>query len=277
MPLHTIKMVSDLVPEAGALVKSASFETNLPTGSKEETLLSALELEYMTKIAHTQVDLYDMERVCHAVDLYDIADEVRAHTGTMVKSASVKASDEKVLQSAVEFIDFQLSSSHPNFEKVAEACEGLWDDYSVTSDSVKLYAGAGTLVKEAAVNALNLRAARTGVEDFIKVAEVIQSTDVSHLTIEDNRAIISAIRGLEKEACYSESNLYTEMFHTKQAAQMVDLGKIKADATDLVRIADRAGDILGADIGLLLKDAHANAAAISALPMGELQAIAGLL
>ena len=283
MPLHIIKQVSDLVPEAGALVKRASLEKHLPTGSKDETLLSALELEYMMKVAHTQVDLEDAERVCRAVDLYGIKDEVRSHAGSMIKAASVQAAGQREVRrevsSAVDFIDNQLLSMSPDLEKVAEASEALWNEYSdhIDSEQVKLYAGAGTIVKEAAVLALNHRAKRTGNEEFEKVAQVINSTDVNALSTEDNRAIISAIRGLEKAANYIESDLYTDMFMAKEAAQMINLGHRSVDATNLVKIAGHAGDVLGADIGELLKTAHANQAAIEALPMGERQVIAGLV
>lgn len=283
MPLQTITKVAELVPAAGALIKRASFEKHFPTTSRDETLLSALELEYMIKVAHTKVDLDDAERVCRAVDLYGLADEVRTHSGTMVKSASIMRDNAREVQSQItqaeRFIDTQLMSSNPNMEKVAEASEHLWDEYStmVESDSVKLYAGAGTLVKEAAVLALQHRAKRTGNQEFEKIAQVIDATNPSMLSVDDNRAIINAIRGLEKAAHYTESDLYKDMFHTKKAACMVKLGIKSVDATDLVGVAGHVGSILGADIGKLLLDAAQNAAAIEALPLGERQVIAGLV
>lgn len=283
MPLHSIKKVSELVPEVGGLVKRASLETNLPTSTKDETLLSALELEYMIKVAHSHVDLDDAERVCRAVDLYGLRDEVKSHTVSMVKSASLAAAGAREVRrevnTAVDFIDSQLLSMNPDLEKVAEACEGLWDEYSehIDSTQVKLYAGAGTLNKEAAVMALNHRAKRTGNTEFEKVAKVIQSTDIGHLSVDDNRAIISAIRGLEKAAHYMETDLYTDMFMTKSAATLVDLGNKVVDADDLIVVADSVGSILGDDIADLLKNSHNNVSAIEALPLGELQVIAGLV
>ena len=283
MPLHTIQRVSELVPETSSLIKRASLEQNLPTNSRDETLISALELEYMMKVAHTQVDLDDAERVCKAVDLYGLAGEVRSKSGSMIKAASDQATLSREIKydvnTAVSFIDSQLMSMNPDLEKIAEASEGLWDEYShlVDSDTVKLYAGAGTLCKEAAVMALNHRARRTGNEEFTKVAEVISSTNLSTLSIEDNRAIISAVRGLEKSAHYSETDLYTDMFMTKSAAVTIKLGNKSVDATKLTQLAGHAGDILGKDIGKLLENAEANKAAIEALPMGELQVLAGLV
>ena len=283
MPIHIIKKVSELVPEAGAMVKRASLEQNLPTGSKEEALLSALELEYMMKVAHTHVDIEDAERVCRAVDLYGIGDEVREKATSMVKAASEQAGRSRELQrevnTAVDFIDSQLVSMNPSIEKIAEASEKLWDEYSehIDNDRVKLYAGAGSLVKEAAVAALNHRAKRTGNEEFEKVAQVIQGTDVSKLSVEDNRAIIGAIRGLEKSANYVETDLYTDMFLTKEAACSVNLGSKSVDATALMGVASQAGDVLGRDIETLLKEAAINKAAIEALPLGEKQVLAGLV
>lgn len=283
MPLYTITKVAELVPAAGALVKRASLETNLPTTSRDETLLSALELEYMMKVAHTQVDLDDAERVCRAVDLYGLGAEVKEHAGTMVKSASAVLNSKHELSQQVsqaeQFISTQLLSMNPDLEKVAEASEGLWDEYEsqISSDQVKLYAGAGTLVKEAAALALNHRFKRTGNEEFEKIAQVIASTNPDTLSTEDNRAIISAIRGLEKSAHYIESDLYTDMFIIKEAACMINLGSRSVDATNLVKVAETAGNILGADIGELLKTAHANKDAIEALPMGEKQALLGIV
>lgn len=283
MPLHTIKKVTELVPATSGLVKRASLEQNLPTGTREETLISALELTYMMKIAHSTVDIDDAERVCRAVDLYGLADEVRSHAETMVKSANYNNANaakitEQVLQ-AENFIEHQLNSMNPDLEKVAEACEELWDVYSenIKNDHVKLYSGAGTLVKEAAILALQHRARRTGNVEFEKVAEVISATDTTSLSIEDNRSIISAIKQLEKAAHYRESDLYKDMFMTKAAAVQIKLGRKVVDATRLIAVADQAGNMLGKDIGKLLKDASSNKAAIEALPMGELQAIAGLV
>ena len=283
MPLYTVRKVSELLPETATMIKRASLEDNLPTGSKDETLISALEMEYMIKVAHTQVDLDDAERVCKAVDLYGLADEVRSKSCSMIKSASYQANSRRELANdvgcAVNFIESQLVTMNPNIEKIAEASERLWDEWPhlVNNDKIKLYAGAGTLCKEAAVRALNHRARRTGNEEFTKVAEVITSTNPSTLSIEDNRAIIGAIRGLEKSAHYVETDLYTDMFMSKSAAICINLGSKQVNSTDLVRLASSVGDILGDDIGELLANASENKAAIEALPLGEKQVIAGLL
>lgn len=283
MPLNTIRKVSDLLPEVSGIIKKASFETNLPTGSRDETLVSALELEYMMKVAHSHIDLEDAERVCKAVDLYGLSEELKTLSGSMIKAASIKASGDREIRNdvarAVDFIDTQLLSVSPNLEKIAEASERLWDEYSdyIQSDKVKLYAGAGTLVKEAAVMALKHRAMRTGNEEFTKVAEVIMATKPGNLSVDDNRAIISAVKSLEKSAHYVESDLFTDMFMTKEAETYVTLGMKTIPACNLVAIADQVGGILGSDIGDLLKDAYSNVSAIEALPLGEKQVIAGLV
>lgn len=283
MPLHTIRKVSELVPETSGLIKRASLEQNLPTGSRDETLISALELEYMIKVAHTHVDIDDAQRVCRAVDLYGLGHEVKEKSTTMVKAASYNAERERSvkrsLDQAVDFIDTQLLSMSPDLEKIAEASEGLWDQYGadISNDKIKLYAGAGTLVKEAAVAALNHRAKRTSNEEFTKVAEVIAATDINQLSVADNRAIIGAVKELEKAAHYMETDLYTDMFITKQAAVMVNLGSKSVNADDLVKVASHAGSVLGKDIETICADAHSNKAAIEALPIGEKQVLAGLV
>lgn len=283
MSIHTVKRVSELVPGTAGMIKRASLEQNMPTGSREETLISALELEYMMKVAHTGIDLEAAERVCKAVDLYGLRDEVKSHTESMVKAASAEAAGKQELKHEVEraeeFIQSQLTTMQPDIEKIAEASERLWDEYSehITSDEVRIYSGAGTLVKEAAVLALNHRAKRTGNKDFTKVAQVIEATDTNTLSVEDNRAIISAVSGLEKAAHYMESDLYTDMFMAKEASCQINLGSKSVPAESLIKVAETAGDILGEDIGQLLKSADVNKSAIEALPMGELQALAGLV
>lgn len=279
MPLHIINKVSKLLPETGALVKQASLEKNLPTDTREETLLSALELEYMMKVAHTNVDIDDATRVCRAVDLYGLRDEVRDKSSTMIKAASASKSIERSVREAEDFIDTQLMSSNPNFEKIAKVCEDLWDNYSdhITNEAVKIYSGAGRLVKEAAVSALLHRAKVTGNNEFEKVAEVISSTNISNLSVDDNRAIINAVSGLEKSAQYSHTNLYTDMFTTKKANCFINLCGKRVDPCKIIPLADQVGSVLGSDIGSLLKDPETNSAAIEALPLGEKQVILGLI
>ncbi len=283
MPLQSVQKVSELVPETAPMIKRASLENHLPTGTREETIVSALELEYMVKVAHTGATIEDAERVCKAVDLYGVADEVRSHTQTMVKAANTQAMDDsritREVSRAEDMITTQLSTLRPDIEKIAEASAALWDNYEskVSLDEVKLYAGAGRLVKEAAVLALNHRAKVTGEEEFTKVASVIEATDISQLTNEDNRAIASCVLGMEKEAGYTESNLYTDIFITKAAMVMIDLGSKQVDAMKLVALSDHVGSVLGDDIGGLLNEAHGNKAAIEALPMGDKQVIAGLV
>lgn len=285
MSLYTAKKVSELVPETAGMIKRASLEQNFPTASREETLISALELEYMIKVAHTQVPMEDAERVCKAVDLYNLGEEVKSHTVTMVKSASTASAgvhETKVSVSQAEsFIDSQLLTMQPDLEKIAEASERLWDEYSeyITNDSVKLYAGAGRLVKEAAVQALEHRAKRTGNEEFAKVAQVLTATDTGSLTTEDNRAIISAVRTLEKQAHYIETDLYSDMFLTKEAAVTVSLGSKTVSAEMIKAASTHIGDVLGQDVGNAIAsgDTMTVKHMVEALPLGEKQVIAGIV
>jgi len=279
MSIHNIKKIAALVPQVTELVgltKKASLDEEFPTGDRNETLLSALETEFLMKVAGQAVDVDKLDKVYKAVDLYDLSSELSELSGSMVKAASHK--EVAGVESIQNLIETEMFSHMPNLEKIASASGMLYDrnPEAITSDVVKLYAGAGTLDKSAAVLALNHRAGRTGNSEFTKVAGVIKGVD-GELTVEENRSIINAVTKLEKASSYNESDFVKECFHLKQAELMIKLASKSVPQESLIKIAGNVGDVLGSEIGELLKEAGQNKDAIEALPLGERQVMEELV
>jgi hypothetical protein len=239
MPIKNINNMVKLLPEIAPLIKTASLEQSFPTGSMNETLVSALELAYMEKMAHEVVDYDTLMRVNKAVSLYDLRDKVTALTNSMTKVASNVESEE-------DFLREYLSGIHVDFEKVASACVALHDSIGI-SDDLKVYAGAGHLNKESAVNALSWRASYTGDDNFTKIASFIQSTNTSKLTVEDNRSICGMVRMLDSKnglhKCFEK-----EAFTVRRPDELINLGRRQVSYELLVSKADDIRRVMGQEI-----------------------------
>lgn len=282
MSIHTIKKIVELVPEVSSFVKTASLYKELSTDTREDTIVSALSLAYMTKVANTLVSEEDYTRVSKAVDLYQVQNIVQDHALALIKSARDKSMSKSIsdeVREAEAYIEGQINF-YPNFEKVAEASAELYDSHSahVSSDIVKLYAGAQTINKQAAVSACLWREKRTGNPEFNKIASIINSTNIDTLSVEDNRSIVAAIRKLEKSANYIESDIYKDIF-TKKASIDVKLLKRSVPVESIVKAASHIGDILGKDIGKAISESDTMSVKhmIEALPNGEKEVIEGIL
>lgn len=288
MSIHTLKKVVMLVPEAAGHIKKAHLTEEFPVGTKDATISSALQISYLTKIAHQDVDMDVLEKVAKAVRLYGVSSDVKHMTDTMVKQAFSQHARVDSIEDQVREAERIIESRTQGFfamEKVAEASEELWDEHKghVTSDVVKLYAGAGMLNKEAAVAALTHRARQTGNPEFIKVAQVISSSDESKMDVQDNRAIAEAIVELEKKAGLFGRDIYREIFMVKEAAindatRVVLAGKT-VSVTQLKTLGSaQVGAILGKDIGDIISlPSNEMKPALEALPLAEKQALARLV
>ena len=130
----------------------------------------------------------------------------------------------------------------------------MYDEYGdfVSSDTVKLYAGAGTLNKEAAELALAIRYKRTGNDGFMKVAKVIHGSDVSKLTQEDNRMIAHAVVELEKEAQLFGMNFYKDAFMVKEASilnsTVVKVSGQSIPVSRIMAVAPSISNVIGEDV-----------------------------
>lgn len=284
MSLHAIKNVLELVPEASGFIKRAYVEEEFPTKDKDSTIASALEINFLTKVAGQTVDYDDMARVNKAVRLYGVGDEVRRLSGVMEKSASERADQARGIEYELRTAEAIIESKCSGFmdiEKVASQSAALYDNYAddIKSDTVRLYAGAGKLNKEAAVLALNARASRTGRKEFTKLAEIFQGTNPETLTMEENRALAGAVMHIEKQAGYI-GDIYRDAFWiTKEAIDRsitVNLGTKSVPAMKLQALQkSQVQGMLGDDVAQLLAGDLMNLKhGVEALPLPEKQLLA---
>ena len=284
MSVKHIKDMLTLSPELSFFVKKAHVENEYATSSKEDTLAAALQIEYMVKVAHEPVDYDVVTRVKQAVALYELEDQVQELSGGLLKKASLRAEQFESLKSEVAMAEQIIEgncSGLAQMDKIAEQSEALFDGYEehVSSPTVRLYAGAGVLNKEAALAALSHRAHVTGKNGFSKIAQVIDATDVSKLSVSDNRAIVNSIQRLEKEANYHASDIYKDIFMIEKSAIdksiMVDLGSKKVPA---IRISAIPKETINDTLGITLSSDLMNMKAeVEALPLPEKKLLARLL
>lgn len=286
MSLHAIKSVLELVPEASGFIKRAYVEEDFPTKDRDSTVASALEINFLTKVAGQTVDFEDLARVNKAVRLYGVGDEVRRLSGQMEKAAAQRTADaqgiEYELRTAEAIIESKCAGLM-DIEKVASQSAALYDNYAdeVRSQSVRLYAGAGKLNKEAAVMALEHRAKVTGRQEFVKLAEVFRGTNPEALTIEENRALANSVLHFEKKAGYL-GDFYKEVFWiSKEAIDRsisVNLGSKSVPAVKLQALnKSQVQQMIGDDIAELLSgDLMALKSGVESLPLPEKQLLARL-
>lgn len=285
MSIHAIKNVLQLVPEVAGHIKKACAEKEFPTDDVDSTITSALEIAFLTKVAHVAVDYEDVIRVNKAVKLYGVGDQVARHSISMVKQAQLNSVESKSINDEVKQAESIIESKTAwltDIEKLASQSEELYDNYPdlVQSKVVQLYAGKGTLVKSAALDALNYRYKVSKNEGFVKIAEVIAATDVEKLTVEDNRSIVSSIRALEKQANCLCFDAYKDIFTMEKQAAMVDLGSKKVPVESIIRLgADRVSNILGADVAKLVEqhDVSSLVPVINSLPLPEKKLLASIV
>jgi 3-deoxy-D-manno-octulosonate 8-phosphate phosphatase KdsC-like HAD superfamily phosphatase len=286
MSLHAIKSVLELVPEASGFIKRAYVEEDFPTKDRDSTVASALEINFLTKVAGQVVDYDDVARVTKAVRLYGVGDEVRRLSGQMEKAASARAEEARGIEYELRTAEAIIESKCSGFmdiEKVASQSAALYDNYSeeLKSDTVRLYAGAGKLNKEAALMALEHRARVTGRSEFTKLAEVFRGTNPDALTVEENRALAGSVVHFEKKAGYL-GDFYKDAFMiTKVAIDrsiIVNLGSKSVPAVTLQGLPkDQVQSMIGDDIADLLSGDLMNLKrGVEALPLPEKQLLARL-
>ena len=257
MSIHTIREVINYVPEAYDMMKQAHVEKEFPTNSKDSTAMSALEIEYLTKVAQQRVAEDIVDRVNTAVELYGIKDDITKLAKTMVNRVNEKQASEvdyeQEVRMAEEYVESQCSGLF-DLEKVASTSENLYDEYSdyVESDTVKRYAGAGKLIKEAAELALVSRYKNSGNDEFMKIARLIHNTDVNKLDTEDNRAIAQQVSQLDKQAGLYGYDFYKDAFLVKEAdlasSLQVQLAGKKIPVEKIITTAPSLSGAIGEDV-----------------------------
>lgn len=276
MTVHILKQALERVPEVYELCKSASVGDGISTTSLDNTLMSATKLVYMDKVAGMKVNPDDMMKVATAVKLYGLSDIVSDIADRMVKGELMKVASEQEVRNEVvvaEEVFMTKMAGVCNIEKRAHMASKLYDSYSdfVTNPAVKRYACADVFVKEAAIAALNSRAAVVPGMGFDKIATIVAASDFDKLTVEDRRNIAQCVTELDKRAglAWKGYDFYAESFITKQAAcssLMVKIDKADIPVENILKapIAHILGEDVAAEIG---SDPYQAKAVIEALPM----------
>lgn len=229
MLAHNLKNVLELVPEAYSLVKQASVDQESPLDSKDSVLATALEYEYLVKIAkdtsNLNYDLYD--KLDSAVHLYGLSEEVSRLSDLMVESANAKAiyeSENSTENYLLKVSSFEGSIPYISINDRSTTATNLYKqakERGITpSEDVILYSGNAYLSKEAAVKALAVRYHTTKNTDFVKLAGSIGRTPDAYLSAEILVDIADTICEMDKVAGlhFQGHNFYKESFFVKEAA-----------------------------------------------------------
>lgn len=228
MLAHTLKNILDLVPDALPMVKQASVDQEMPMDGRDSTLASALQLQYFEKIAFQPVDVFAMEKVAQAVEMYGLGAEVKDISDRMVKAAHARKV-EADLNSTENYL-LKVSSFEGNLgtmdikERSSTATE-LYKEAKekglAPSDDVTLYSGNAYLSKEAAVKSLSVRFHKTKNDDFVKIASALgRQSGKSEVSADIARELADTISLMDKSAGlhFGGHNFYKEAFFVKEAA-----------------------------------------------------------
>lgn len=278
MSIHNYRNILEILPESSDLVKSASVSDGLPTDSEASTLMSALQVVYMTKIANQAVEEADIKRVSLATTLYGLMDKVAELSQLMIsrsheKQASSGIDVETQVRIAESEVEVATTGLHKDIEKIASASQELYDGYGdmVESKVVRRYACGDYLCKSAAVDALEARhylAPKTG---FDKLAQIISASDELRFSKDELRQIAGCVTELDKRAGLNARgfDFYKEAFITKQAmcsSLKVTLDKVPVPVENIMKAP--IADILGADVASEIGNDPVNAKyVVEALPM----------
>lgn len=288
MAIHSLKAVIGLIPDVVEHIKQAKVEQEFPTDCKDSVLASALEIVYLTKIAHQKISETDINRVSKAVSLYKLQDEVASYSDQMTKSASSVEKEidyQEEIKQAEYLFEGNLSGLF-DLEKTASQAESLWDSYSdyITSPEIEIYSGAGYLNKQAAIESLHARALVSKNPKFTKLASIINATKDKDFTVEDNRMISKAVLDLEKSAnIYGIGfNFYKEAFLTKAASVSVLQVKLAGKSVPVESILrtgmDKISHYLGSDIAQEMgNDPQQIKAVAESLPLDSQKVLATIL
>lgn len=257
MSLTALKKIQELLPEIQPLVKRASVEDGFPLGSKIDTVVSAVKVGYLTKVANTGVSDSTFNLVKKAVSLYDVEEETEELVKELVKRANEVPGPriEERVKLAEAYFEGQLTG-FMDLTKVASQAEDLWDSYRdlISSDEVKRYAGEAFLHKEAAISHLKARGHLTGKEDFTKLASLVEATRQDKITPDDVRMICRAVTLMDKQAGLLSKgmNFYKEALIVKQAgigsALLVSLDTKQVPVESILALGPRLGQVLGDDV-----------------------------
>lgn len=227
MLAHTLKNILDLVPDALPMVKQASVDQDMPMNNRDSILASALQLQYFEKIAFQPVDVFDMEKIAKAVEMYGLEDEVKHISDRMVKAAhdrKVESDLNSVENYLLKVSSFEGTLGTMDVKERSATATALYKEAKEKglqpSEDVTLYSGNAYLSKEAAVKSLSVRYHKTKDNTFVKIASAIGETPDDKLNSEVLTSLADTISLMDKSAGlhFGGHNFYKEAFFTKEAA-----------------------------------------------------------
>jgi hypothetical protein len=228
MLAHTLKSILELVPDVLPLVKLASIDKELPLDNRDSTLATALQVEYLTKVAHDlgDVDIDNLGKINAAVHMYGLEKDVARISTYMVKAAQAKFEYEhaNTTQSyLLKVSSFEGSIPTLSITERSETAMELFKEAKernlTPSDDVLLYSGNAFLSKEAAVKALAVRYDATQNTDFVKIASTLGRTPDAFLSSELLVSVSDTVCEMDKLAGlhFKGHNFYKESFFVKEA------------------------------------------------------------
>lgn len=239
MLAHSIKPILELIPEALPMIKKASVDQELPLDSRDSAIASALELKYHEHVDGKSIDIFAIEKVAKAVELYGVKEVVTDLTAKMVKAAHevrmAKTEDHTASYIAKEASLAGDLSGFSDIVAVAATAVELYKEASDLSiepnETVKRYSGHGYLDKKASVEALAARYQATQNPSFVKIASALHKMDTLTMKPETVFDVCKTVSEMDKEAGLSAKgfNFFREAVMTKSAASALQVKLCGAD------------------------------------------------
>lgn len=291
MLAHSIKPILELVPEAREFIKLASVDQDYPVNNRDSCIASAMALKYHECVDGRPVDIFAIEKVAKAIELYNVTEQVKDLNYKLIKSAHSKLVEDH-RDHAGEYLTKEASfeGAQTGFVDITELAEKASDLYKEASakkvepsDSVKRYSGHGYLDKKAAVEALAARYQATSNVGFAKIASALGRMDTLTLKPETVYDVAYTVSCMDKEAglCAKGFNFFNEAVMTKSAASAMQITLMNKPYAyeDVLRLgSSRISQYLGKDVADELDKGPANAKAVlETLPMDMQQILCSLL
>lgn len=263
MLAYTLKHIVELVPEALQHVKQASIEKDLPLDNRDSTLASALSLQYHMHVDGKPIDVFAMEKVAQAVELYGVGNVLNELTENMILShrANIVADRfDPVAEYHTKSAGFEgeLTGFH-DVEGLAIAAEELYKEASDLGveppDSILRYSANAYLDKKAAVESLAARYQASGDVGFAKIAVALGRMITETIAPAAVQDICRTVSGMDKRAGLHVKgfDFYREALLTKEAEVTSSL-RVRIAGSDvpyetLARLGkDTIGKYVGADV-----------------------------
>lgn len=273
MLAYTLKDILSLVPEALPLVKEAHVDQEMPLDNRDSCIASALALKYNEKINYKPVDVFSLDKIAKAIELYGVTDLVDELSGKMLKAANERIIAEGLNRNRKsEYLmkEAGFSGESTGFGlsplRLVKQAEVLYAEAKALgvepSEEVIRYSGNGYLDKEAAIKSLAARYQASKDSNFVKIATAINRLDTDTLKSETVQDICRTITEMDKEAGISALgfDFYKEATLVKEAAiasaMHVKLCGQPCPYEKVLRVHHHIADYVGKDVADAMERGH---------------------